>query len=375
MAVRWFLAAVFLSFYILFLYPILLWVRSRLRSGKPVRKSPSFCTTVTVVLPVRNGEAWLAAKLDSLLALDYPRGLLDAILVISDGSTDGTDEIARAYGEKTAIVRLLRLEPGGKALALNAAFAQARGEILFLTDVRQPMDRACLRELVACFADPAVGAVSGELIIRDGESSEMANTGLYWRYEKWIRKQLSGIDSILGATGAVYAIRRELVVELPAGTLLDDVHLPLAAFFRGYRVVMDETAKAYDIPTSLDTEFRRKVRTLAGNYQLMGRFPELFSPWRNRMWIHFLSHKFGRLLLPFALVVIAASSLALPAPWCWWMLAGQLAFYGAALIDPLVPERTVLKKITSPIRTFCVLMAATMSAASILVFPQRAFWK
>lgn len=375
-AVYIFAFAALFTLYILFLYPLLLAALGRFQRVRPVRKDPNFVASVSVVMPVRNGEAWLAAKLDSLLALDYPRPLLDAIFVVSDGSTDGTDEIARSYGQQTGgLVRTIRLTPGGKALALNAAFAEARSEILFLTDVRQPLEGSCLRELVACFADPEIGAASGELIIRDGNSQEMVNTGLYWRYEKWIRKQLSRIDSVLGATGAVYAIRRSLVAELPAGTLLDDVQLPLNAFFRGYRVILDDSARAYDIPTALDAEFRRKVRTLAGNYQLLPRFPQLFHPGRNRMWIHFLSHKFGRLLLPFALLAAAGAAPLLPAPWNWWALAGQVVFYGAALADPLMPERSFPKKITSPVRTFCVMMLATLSATSILFSPQRSFWK
>jgi hypothetical protein len=110
--------------------------------------------------------------------------------------------------------------------------------------------------------------VSGDLIIRQGDLEE-SNVGAYWRYESWIRKQLGRIDSTLGATGPFYAIRRELAVPIPVDTLLDDVYLPLSAFFLGYRLVVAEEARAFDYPTNVNIEFGRKVRTLAGNYQLL----------------------------------------------------------------------------------------------------------
>src|SRR5205085_1070151 len=103
--------------------------------------------------------------------------------------------------------------------------------------------------------------------------------------------------SIPGATGCIYAMRRNLAVPLPSGVLLDDVFLPFAAFFKGFRLILEPAAKAYDSPTSLDTEFRRKVRTQAGVYQLLRYYPQLLGP-GNRMWLDFCSHKLGRLALP-----------------------------------------------------------------------------
>jgi poly-beta-1,6-N-acetyl-D-glucosamine synthase len=251
-AVTVFLGLAAFVIYVLFGYPVLLMLLSR--RVRPVRKAP-LRLSVSVLLPVRNGERWIARKLESLIALDYPRELVD-IVVLSDGSTDATAQIARSFDKDR--VQVLELPPGGKAVALNAGIQKAQGEILFFTDVRQTFDSDSLDHLMQCFADPEVGAVTGELIILDGDSLEEANVGLYWKYEKWIRKALSRIDSIHGATGCIYAMRRELVCPVPAGTLLDDVFLPLHAFFRGYRVVMDDNARAYDFPTSLDAEFRRR---------------------------------------------------------------------------------------------------------------------
>jgi len=294
--------------YVLAGYPLLLgWMAGRKR--RPVVKDASYQPTVTVLLPVRNGERWIEGKLRTLAEQDYPLHLID-ILVISDGSTDTTEALVEAWagrGEAPRL-RLLRQAPAGKAAALNLGLREATGELLFMTDVRQDLSANALSSLAACLGDPSVGAASGELIILDGVTREEASIGLYWRYEKWMRERLSAIDSVMGATGAIYMIRRALTAPLPDGTLVDDMYLPLKAFFAGKRVILDREARAYDLPTALDTEFRRKVRTQAGVYQLMGLMPELLT-WRNRMWIHFLSQKVGRLMMPLGMLGVLAGSL------------------------------------------------------------------
>lgn len=355
-AVVLFLGAIAFVVYVLFGYPLLLAFLSR--KPRPVRKQP-MQATVSVLLPVRNGERWIRQKLDSILSLDYPRELVD-ITVVSDGSTDATAAIAEEYAVSHR-VRVLRLPPGGKAVSLNAALQHATGDILFFTDVRQRLAPDSLSHLVACLADPDVGVVSGELVILEGETNEEASVGLYWKYEKWIRRHLSAIHSILGATGSIYAMRRELAVPLPPGALLDDVHQPLAAFFRGYRVILDDNAKAYDFPTSLDSEFRRKVRTQAGMYQIMRHYPALWGP-GNRMWIHFVSHKLGRLLMPFALIAAFVSAFWLPGALAPAAVLAQTAFYAVAVLDRWIPEGAVAKRLSSPVRTFTVLMAAALCA-------------
>jgi cellulose synthase/poly-beta-1,6-N-acetylglucosamine synthase-like glycosyltransferase len=355
--------------YVLAFYPLLLDLRVRLHS-KPIRKQWQ-PRTVSIVLPVYNGEPWIANKLQSILDLDYPRELLQ-ILVISDGSTDRTDEIVSKFASSG--VELIRDPHLGKAVALNSGMARATGEILFFTDARQPLESHSLRTLIENFADPKVGVASGALIIQDAQSQQEAQVGLYWRYEKWIRMRLSQVDSVLGATGCIYAMRKELAVPLPAGTLVDDMYLPLAAFFRGYRVILDPGAKAFDYPTSLESEFDRKVRTLAGVIQIIRAYPALLGP-RNRMWIHFMSHKVSRLLLPYALAAVFVSSMWLPPPWAKLTLAGQSAFCWVAVLDSSIPDRGLLKRITSAARTFLVLMAAAICAVSILFSPDKDFWR
>lgn len=360
--------------YVLFGYPLLLgWLAARATGTIDKQFKPR---TVSVLLAVRNGGRFIDAKLKSLCELDYPRDHME-VLVLSDGSGDDTVARAKAWQTEAAAagiaLRVFDLPAGGKSGALNAGLAESRSEIIFFTDVRQPLDRAALRELVACFADPSVGTASGELMIGGGQTGEEGQTSLYWRYEKWIRMGQSRIDSVIGATGAIYAQRRSLCRPFPSDTLLDDVFQPLAAFFAGYRVILDPAAKAYDDPTGLDQEFRRKVRTLAGNYQIFCQYPALFSR-RNRMLGHFLSHKFARLLLPWALLGLAVSAFGFPAPWVYVLAGGQALFYGLAAIDVILPERFPVRRLTTPARAFVVLMVATLWAGSIAFRPARKFW-
>lgn len=354
--------------YVLAGYPVWLhWMASR--SQNPVHKDATL-RSVSVVIAVRNGEKFLQDKLDSVLALNYPPELVE-IIVVSDGSNDATDEIAASFVPR---IQFLRLPRGGKGAAVNAGIAMARNEILVLTDVRQRLATDSVRNLVAVFGDPKVGVVSGELSILSGESAQEANTGLYWRYEVWMRKGMSRIDSTFGANGPFYAMRRALAVPIPEDTLLDDVYLPLATFFRGYRIILEPSAKAYDYPTSLHSEFRRKVRTQAGLYQILRQYPQLLTA-ENRMRLHFVSGKFCRLLLPFGLILMAVSSLGLPEPWRAAAVSAQMIFYAAALVDLLLPEGTLFKKVTAPIRTFVVLLWAALMGMRIFFVPPRDLWK
>jgi glycosyltransferase involved in cell wall biosynthesis len=364
-----FILSVAFCAYTLIGYPVLLWVLARGRE-RPIRKG-TIQPTVSIVLPVFNGEQWIGAKLESILRLQYPAELIET-LVVDDGSTDGSRRIVESFAAR-ARVHLIAVPRGGKAAALNAAIARATGEVLFFTDVRQSLEPASLANLVACLADPAVGVVSGELVIRESGGIEESSVGLYWKYEKWIRKQLSRLDSIPGATGCIYAMRRSLARPLPSDTLVDDMFLPLSAFFAGYRAILDESARAFDYPTQLASEFRRKVRTLAGVYQVIGQYPALIGP-GNRMWIHFVSHKLARLLMPWALLAAAASTLSLPEPWRSAMAAAQILGYGLAAADSVLPSWFPLKRLTSPLRTFLVLMAASLCAVCIFFVPPRVLW-
>ena len=355
--------------YVLFGYPLLVGVLARVRH-RPVRKK-TFDLSVSIILPVHNGASFVGRKLESILALAYPKHLIE-VLVVSDGSTDGTDSIIRSFADPR--VRLLIIPRGGKARAINRALAEARNDVLVLTDVRQMLDPASLRNLIDCFGDPSVGVVSGNVTNLTGQRFEEENIGLYRRYEGWIRTQLSASSSVLGASGCYYAIRRSLARPIPDDTLLDDVYLPLSAIFDGYRCILETSARCFDYPTALDSEFVRKVRTQAGVYQLIGFFPSVLAAW-TPTGFHFLSLKVGRLMLPFAFVVLLISSFGLPAPWNLLALACQAAFYGTAALDFVLPEHFPMKRLTSPFRSFVVLVASAACALSFFFVNPHDLWK
>jgi poly-beta-1,6-N-acetyl-D-glucosamine synthase len=356
--------------YILIGYPLLLAAMPR-KAGRPVAKNLDYTATVSVIVAVYNGAEFIAAKLESILALAYPADLLQ-IIVVSDGSSDGTESIVRGFADRG--VQLLTVPHRGKASALNAALAISSGDVLFFTDVRQMLDPGALRHLVANFADPAVGAVSGEMRLMKGRRGEQADMDLYWRYEVWVRKLHSSIDSIFTVTGCIYAMRRALAAPIPPSTLSDDAMFALNAFFQGYRVVFEPAAIAIDHPAQSGTEFRRRCRTLAGLWQVFVRKPELFTS-RDRMRFHFLSHKFARLVLPWALILSIAVSLALPETWFRRsMIWGEVALLALALVDFLVPHWLPLKRVTSPARTFLLMNAASVAALAVFFTPAERLW-
>lgn len=369
LAVILLIVATFAALYILILYPILLAVLRPI-SKPPIQKDPQFQTSVSVLIAVYNGQVFLRRKLESLLSLDYPRQLVE-IFIVSDGSTDETDKIAAEF--ESSGVRLLRVPKAGKAAALNAALPLATGEILFFTDVRQPLDPQSLAHLVANFADPTVGAVTGELRLLKGDQGEQSDMDLYWRYEIWARTQHSRIDSLFNTTGCIYAMRRSLAVPLPADTLTDDAFLPQRAFFQGYRIGFDPEAIAYDYPALAGTEFQRRMRTLAGLWQVFLREPRLFT--ESRMRWHFLSHKFGRLALPWTLAFIFIATFFLPSTsWRNTLLLNEAVVVFLAAIDRFVPKGFPIKRISSPARTFLVMNAAAMAAIVVFFIPAGRLW-
>jgi poly-beta-1,6-N-acetyl-D-glucosamine synthase len=304
-------------------YPLLLagWAGVRRR---PVRKA-DWLPNVSIVMAVYNGEKHLEAKLSNLLSLDYPANLYE-IVMVSDGSTDGTLRIARAVRDPR--LRVFELPArGGKPSALNLAVEEAHGEIIVFNDVRQTMAPDAVKRLVANLADGKVGAVTGELLLAN--ENLRPQLGLYYRYEQWMRLKESEIHSMIGSAGAFSAIRRSLFAPLPAGLILDDVYTPMQILMRGYRTVFEPEAKAFD-PHDDRPEFRRKIRTLAGNYQLLYLIPEILTL-RNPLLFQYVCHKIARLAGPFFLLLLLVSSAWLHRGLYAWALAGQLLFYLCAL--------------------------------------------
>jgi len=328
-----FWASILLLAYAFVGYPALVCLWARLRP-RPVSRQ-WWEPAVTLVVVAHNEAVRVDQRLANLTALDYPQHRLQ-ILVASDGSTDGTAERARAWEPAGVEVVAFERRRGKPAVLNDVLLRLVRGEIVVLADARQRFASDAVRALVAAFADPGVGAVSGELILTcdKGKSAVGEGVGVYWRYEKLIRWSESRVDSTVRATGAIYAIRRSLFEPIPEDTILDDVWLPMRIARRGYRVLFEPGARAWDrAPATPAQEFARKVRTLTGNFQLFTRERWLLNPVRNRLWVQTASHQMPRLLTPFLLLAAFGTDLLLVAgsPFHRWTLAGQIAFYAAAL--------------------------------------------
>jgi cellulose synthase/poly-beta-1,6-N-acetylglucosamine synthase-like glycosyltransferase len=318
-------------------YPLLLlawqwWER------QPVRKryhEPS----VSLVIAMHNERNHVQPKMENCFELDYPPGKLQVIVSL-DAPTDDTEALVREYADKGVEVVCSSVHLG-KAEALNSGVAIATGEIVLFADSRQMFDKKAIRELVANFADASVGAASGELVLLDEQGKETSDAaGAYWRYEKGLRGMESVIHSVPGATGAIYAIRRELFTPLLMGTILDDVVIPMRIVLAGKRVVFDPAARAYEVASrNASSEYERKIRTLAGNYQLIVQMPALLAPWRNRIFVQFVSHKLGRLLVPYCLVALFISNLFLLHGLYLIFLVGQILWYAMACAGWLVSTR------------------------------------
>ncbi|MCU1315335.1 MAG: glycosyl transferase family 2 [Candidatus Acidoferrum typicum] len=355
-------------------YPLWMYLRSRLHP-RPSRQGPML-PTVSIILAVHNGAALLRLRVDHLLSLDYPRDRME-IVIVSDGSTDGTDDILKEFPDPP--VRSIRCsEHRGKAAALNMGMHSATGEILLFLDIRPTMENSALQLLLSNFADPRVGCAAGELVLRDDghDAGAKAVAGLYWRYEQWIRNCEAKVDSPLGVYGGFYAVRRKLARALPEGTILDDMLQPLSVIRQGYRSVLDVRARVHDIwPKNLRGEFHRKVRTLAGNFQLLQLAPWLL--WRqNRLRFELISHKLLRLLVPILLVILLISSALLANRSLLYAgaLAAQIVLYVLAALGAGrgIP---VLMRIAGPASAFCMLNAAVVVGFYKFLFTQGPLWK
>jgi len=357
--------------YTYFGYPGWLWLRKIWR-GKAVRRG-AYSPFVSVVMVVRNEERVLERKLENLLALDYPAELI-RLVVVSDGSTDGTEAVLRSYASNPRVNVVLNQLSRGKASGLNDAFEFAQGDIVVFTDARQEIEPGALGRLLENLADPQVGCVSGELMLGDPEKGETSEgLGFYWRVEKRIRELESASGSVVGATGAFYAIRRNLLMPLRPETILDDVYLPMQVARQGFRVVFDSRSRAWDGDLGAAREFARKVRTLSGNYQLLQLAPWLLTS-ANPIRFEFVSHKLLRLIVPFALAGTLVASAMLRAPVYRLALALQIAFYGLSGLAIAQVKKGPLARMADAVLTFVVLNTAAVVALANFVSGRKAAW-
>jgi len=349
-----------------------LWLRSQL-NPRPVLHG-AVEPFVSVVMVVRNEEQVLQGKLENLLELDYPRERTD-LVVVSDGSTDHTEAILHEYARSPRVHAVMNQLSQGKASGLNDALQVAQGEIVIFTDARQKIEPGAMRVLLENFADPQVGCVSGELMLGDPDSGEKSQgMGLYWRIEKKVRELESASGSVVGATGAFYGVRRELLGPMPPEILLDDVYVPMQVVRAGKRVVFEPRARAWDVANQgTEREFSRKVRTLSGNYQLLQLAPWLLSG-ENPIRFEFISHKLLRLVVPFALLAALLGSAFLSQPFYRVAFVLQLAFYALSLVGMAHMRIGPLARLGDAALTFVVLNSAAVVAFANFVTKRKVAW-
>lgn len=369
-----FWAAFLLLVYVYFGYPLLLAALTRSGFSREVRKAP-LEPSVTLVVSAFNEAAVIGRKIENSLALDYPPEQLQ-VIIVSDASDDGTDDIVRGFAGQ---VELLRMEErGGKTLGLNAAVAQARGDIVIFSDANAMYEPGVIRCIGRNFADPAVGAVTGEsrYLIGDEDFSTQSENA-YWSYELALKAMESRLGSLVGGDGAIYAIRRELYRPMAASDLSDFIN-PLQIVTQGYRNVYEPQAVSWEGGAEgFQAEYRRKVRIVNRAWRATAKMRELLNPFRYGWFaLQFLSHKVLRWLAPVLMgIVLLASALLVVGEGGWFYglaLAGQLAFYGLALAGQFLARkgRAVPALLRIPYY-FCLVNSASLVALLQLMVGKR----
>lgn len=385
-----FWASVITICYVYIGYPVLIYLLSRFYK-KPLRGKYIY-PTLSILIAAYNEEKNIENKINSLLNIDYPTQRLE-ILIGSDGSTDNTNQIIErvtklpSHNVTSKIKIFIQKERQGKPGMLSLLAENAAGEILVFTDARQKLDKNALKELVKHFSDEKVGSVSSALFYENENQDNKtgAGIGLYWKYEKFIRKCESRMGSMLGATGALYAVRKELFPALPKDLILDDVYIPMKIVEKGYRAIFDAKAKVYDkVFKNPKEEFLRRVRTLAGNFQLFFYLRGLFNPLKGKISWQFFSHKFLRLMVPFLLLVVFIGniyivlnlnlSLNLLGNYFYRIsLALQVIFYALALLGLIFKQKNRVLDIPY---IFCVMnSAAVVGLYRLLAKKQDVLWQ
>lgn len=356
-------------------YPLLLAAISGFFRRK--QPQPGYTPFLSILIAAYNEESGIRRKLEQTLALEYPGDKLE-IIVLSDGSTDRTDEIVRSFGDPR--VQLLHVTGRkGKTNAQNEGVKIARGGVLIFSDATTIYHPQALLHLASNYADPKVGAASGRYQYFDpeGKSPTGLGTVAFWNYENAIKMFQSRIRTISGCCGCIYSVRREAYTVL-APEVISDLVQPLHVIRKEYRVVFADRALAYEETTqSTSEEFWMRVRVVTRGIRGLLSVPELLMPWKFG-WVSFQlwSHKALRWLVPFFLLLFLASNLFLwRQPFYQWTLVAQLIFYGSTLLSLIFPLQRVWKPLGIPLY-FCTLNAAAFcSVIEVLRGKKYVVWE
>ena len=363
--------SVALAAYVYAGYPALLVILAAL-FRRPIRKAP-IEPSVSLLIPAYNEGKIIESKIRNALALDYPADKLE-IVIASDGSTDATNQIATRFCQPGRVRLFAYPSNRGKLAILNDSVPALRGDIVVFSDAASMLLPDALRHLVACFADPRVGAVSGLYRIgKAGEAELGEQEDFYWKYETFLKQQEAGLHSIVGAHGALYAIRKHLYPFPQPGTINDDYVIPVRILHKGYRVYYQTRAVAWEEAHEM-RGFSRRVRIMTGNFQQLRELPALVWPPRPFPLFFFLSHKVGRLIVPLAMIALFLSNLfLLSRPLYLAAFLAQIAFYGAVLLGALRPAGSRLLRLPF---YFCMINAAAFFGMYYALFGHnKMIWK
>jgi cellulose synthase/poly-beta-1,6-N-acetylglucosamine synthase-like glycosyltransferase len=352
-AIFW--ACVLLIAYTYAIYAALIWCAARLfgKHSEPGTIADEQLPPITLLIAAYNEADVIAERVRNALAMEYPAGKVQ-IVVASDGSSDATANVVRTFADRS--VQLFNYtQRRGKASVLNSAMAEIESEIVLLSDANTDIAPDAARNLVRWFSDPKIGAVCGRLVLVDSETGRNAD-GLYWRYETFLKKAEAKLGALLGSNGAIYAIRRDRYVPIPANTIVDDFVIPLLAKLNsGCRIVYDcDAVASEETAPDVKAEFRRRARIGAGGFQAIALLWRLMSPRWGWLAFAFVSHKVLRWLCPFLLAAMLISSViaaAVGQPLYWIIVAAQVAFYVVSLLTSRLP---------GPLRRMKMLRLATM---------------
>jgi hypothetical protein len=343
-------------------YPL---VMRGLASGRaePVSVPPMTWPTVTAVVATREEPPLVESRVRDLLAADYPADRLTVVVAID--AAHGSDP--RAYRVALPGVTVVPGDgAGGKAATLNAAARAATGDILVFTDTHQRFDAGAIRLLVEELLGGPFDVVSGQLDLPEGRRRSLLEH--YWRLERRLRADEARMASAIGVSGSIYAMPRALWAPLPAGLILDDLYVPMRLALAGHRIGFSTRARACDgRRTVVDQEFRRKVRTLTGNFQLCAWLPGVLLPGRNPVWFQFVIHKLLRLLTPWLLLALGLSLLGLAiSAWGWGVLLALMAGIAAtvAVAEILGVRRVLLRHARWLLSMQAAILVATLNGVT-----------
>jgi cellulose synthase/poly-beta-1,6-N-acetylglucosamine synthase-like glycosyltransferase len=320
--------------YTYFGYPVIMVLLSHSKSRRSFSKENLSLPQVSLIIAAHNEEKVIGQKIKNSLNLDYPEDLL-SIVIVSDGSTDRTNEIVNEFVSDSRFKFLYYHRRRGKAHALNLGVANSESEIIVFSDANIWYEPDSLKMLVRNFSDPSVGCVCGKVLLeKPKESKEPIGEGAYMKYERFIHQNESRFNTMIGTDGAMYAIRRELFKPLPEDAIVDDFIIAMRVLEKKYRIVYEPKAIGYEeAASSVGQEFKRKVRMISGGFQAIGVLKKVLSPLNHpTVFFQFMSHKLFRWLTPIFMLMLFFTNILLFYGVTYRVtLAGQIVFYSLAL--------------------------------------------